>query len=655
MPSWVTTTTRAGSFSSSGWLPCGLCWSVIPTVCRMERRGPFDPRRPATTTGAGRRHAPTPGGASLPSSSVLPQPDLDSPSGRSSGGTRATYPECFGAFRPAAAACPRASTPPSRDGPRRPPPAGARPRSAAPDRFSISGQTCSRTAATIAAFSSAGRARRAVAIAAHRLASGARFKLAPSPRPAADDASRPLTASALTFRGQVLRADDVEDDVRALPSVASRSSLDEVLLAVVDEDRPRPSSRKASFSGPPAVTATRAPDRLGELDRHGADTAAPPWTRSARRAARWRDHEDVRPDRAGRPRAAPRRRPGPGRPAPAAAARPVRRPSRRTPAGQQRADLVADGPAATPRRAATIRPEHSSPGYGDTGRRVVEALPLQQVGAVHGRGDDLDQDLALAGLGIGHVGPDKCLGPPGSGIVIAFTSRAYGGRRRAPRGCRRRVLDSASSTGTVVCRTASSERAAIVGPGGCGSVPLQGHSPYAASSGFACPSGVGGDRRVDRRLGLQGGRRQPSRRGGGGEGHVAREDDDQLRVDQQPARRPPRRPGRRPRGVLTGPPHGARVFGLLGTDHDYGPVGGQRVEEAVEDRRRRPRTAAVLSEPSGPIRREPPPQSTRWVATGTGGTGDGTDDGTGDGTGDDTGQSASATQAVPTRRKPTDS
>ena len=125
----------------------------------------------------------------------------------------------------------------------------------------ISGQTCSRTAATIVAFSAAGRARSVVAMTAPRLAQQ-RPRCRARPRAAlhADDDEPAARGQGSDVAGQVLRPHDVEDDVGAVPVGRRHDALDEVLLAVVRSSTSAPSSRHASsFAADPAVTMTRAP------------------------------------------------------------------------------------------------------------------------------------------------------------------------------------------------------------------------------------------------------------------------------------------------------------------------------------------------------------------------------------------------------------
>ena len=67
-------------------------------------------------------------------------------------------------------------------------------------------------------------------------------------------------------------------------------------------------------------------------------------------------------------------------------------------------------------RAAALQPDD----VRRPGRRRVEALPLQDVGAVDRRGRDVDQHLARAGLGSGTSATVRTSGPPGS---VAMTAR----------------------------------------------------------------------------------------------------------------------------------------------------------------------------------------------------------------------------------------
>ena len=99
------------------------------------------------------------------------------------------------------------------------------------------------------------------------------------------------------------------------------------------------------------------------------------------------------------------------RPAPAAAARRAPRPARRT--RRRRA-------ARTPRRPPPSRPRRGRGGDpagalqprvgGRAGRRRVEALALQDVGAVDRARGHLDDDLVLARLGLGDLRPQERLG-----------------------------------------------------------------------------------------------------------------------------------------------------------------------------------------------------------------------------------------------------
>jgi hypothetical protein len=92
------------------------------------------------------------------------------------------------------------------------------------------------------------------------------------------------------------------------------------------------------------------------------------------------------------------------------------------------ADLVADHPSGDP-----SSERGNATGALQTGvrrgtrRRVVEALPLQDIGAVHSRSDDLNQDLALGYCRVGDFSQLKDLGsgPPGAAMVIARIVRRY--------------------------------------------------------------------------------------------------------------------------------------------------------------------------------------------------------------------------------------
>lgn len=210
---------------------------------------------------------------------------------------------------------------------------------------------------------------------------------------------------------QILRADDVEDDVRPRPVRRLAQLLHEVLLAVVDQNvraqfrAPRQLLRPTRRDGHPR------PHRLGQLNRHRADPARA--TVDQQRLARPQvgDHEHVRPHRRGHLRQ--RRRRDQVHPFGHRQQLPGRHGGllRVTTAREQRAHLVAQGPSRDTGPQGRDAPRAFEPGIrGRTGRRIVEALPLQQIGAVDGARDDVDEDLSLAGHGIGHLGPDKRLG-----------------------------------------------------------------------------------------------------------------------------------------------------------------------------------------------------------------------------------------------------
>ncbi|CAM5732749.1 hypothetical protein SBADM41S_00574 [Streptomyces badius] len=136
-----------------------------------------------------------------------------------------------------------------------------------------------------------------------------------------------------------------------------------------------------------------------------------------------------------------------------------------TAARQQGAHLVADRPPGHPgtERDDTARALQSGVG-GRAGRRIVEALPPEHVGTVHSAGDDLDEDLAVAGYGIGHLGPHERLGAAGFGN----RDRMHG-REATPAALAR--ADASS------IRVAGAEASGSSGPGRTGARPDDGDDP----------------------------------------------------------------------------------------------------------------------------------------------------------------------------------
>ena len=101
-------------------------------------------------------------------------------------------------------------------------------------------------------------------------------------------------------------------------------------------------------------------------------------------------------------------------------------------AAEQRAHLVADGPAghAVAERGDPARALQPRVRRGARRRRVV-ALPLQEVGPVDRAGGDLDEHLAGAGLRVRHLGPLQHLGTAGLADRDRVHGPSLGGRRTA--------------------------------------------------------------------------------------------------------------------------------------------------------------------------------------------------------------------------------
>ena len=162
----------------------------------------------------------------------------------------------------------------------------------------ISGQTCSRTAATIVAFSAAGRARSVVAMTAARLASRAAMSSSPRVPPCMPMmTSRPLVARAATLRDRYFAPTMSRMTSAPCPSVAA-DALDEVLLAVVHEHLGAELAARLELRRRPGGHDDVRPDLPGELDRHRADAARPAVHQQRLAGLEVRHEEDVRPDRA---------------------------------------------------------------------------------------------------------------------------------------------------------------------------------------------------------------------------------------------------------------------------------------------------------------------------------------------------------------------
>ncbi len=237
-------------------------------------------------------------------------------------------------------------------------------------------------------------------------------ELALDPALHADDREPAVDGEGLDVAVEVLGAHVVEDDVGPGAVRGLLHLGHEVLFPVVDQDVRTQLGTPVELLGAARRDGDLGADGLGELDRHGADAAGTAVHQQGLAGAEVGDHEDVRPDRADhlgqggglrQAHALGHRQQLTGRHdglLGVAAAR------------EQRAHLVADGPAADTGTEFGDTAGALQPGVGGgAGRRVVEALSLQDVGAVDGPGHHLDQHLALAGRGVGDLVPHQCLGP----------------------------------------------------------------------------------------------------------------------------------------------------------------------------------------------------------------------------------------------------
>ena len=186
-----------------------------------------------------------------------------------------------------------------------------------------------------------------------------------------------------------------------------------------------PSSRQtSSLAAVPAVVNTRAPARAASWMAIVPMPLEPPCTRKASPAPQPGQQEDVRPDGAGdlgqRRGGGQLDAGGPGQQLPRRDGDPLGVAA----AGEQRAHLVADRPAGHALAdladdAAALQAEDVAGAL----RRRVEALPLQEVGAVHRRRRDVDDHLARAAHRVGHLAPAEHLGTAGLATVTARMAR----------------------------------------------------------------------------------------------------------------------------------------------------------------------------------------------------------------------------------------
>src|SRR6478609_83903 len=456
MPSWVTTTTRAGSFSSSGWLPCGLCWSVIPTVCRMRAAGAFRPPPPSDHHRG--RAAPTaPHGRPLTSSSVLPEPTgIVRPDGL--GWNLYDIPECFGAVQTRNRSLPtwvEASI--SRCAPAASP-------SGLDERPDVLPDGCDDHRLLRRRPRPEGGRDQGAALGEHR----PEVDLGGAPTLQPDDDQPAVDRQQPDVAGEVLRPDGVEDDVRAVPVGGLADDRLEVLGAVVDEDRRPELATHLELLGGSGRHRHPRPDLAAQLDGHRPDPRASAVDEQDLAGLDVRRHEDVRPDGAGdlrQGRGVLEADPGWDR---EQLARRHGDLLRIPTAGEQGADLVPDGPAVD-----AVAELRDTAAHLETrvcrraGRRVVVPLSLHDVRPVHPGGDHLDDHLTGPGHRVGHVVEDEGLGSTGlrerdrlhvASLWRAAASASGVSTSRA----------SASSTATVVCARASSERAGA-SAGGSGS------------------------------------------------------------------------------------------------------------------------------------------------------------------------------------------
>ena len=211
-----------------------------------------------------------------------------------------------------------------------------------------------------------------------------------------------------------------------------------------------------------------------------------------------------------------------------------------------------------------------------------------------------------AGSGLATSARTRASASPGCGIVMAFMARAYGGRSRGPRGCRRRG-SPARGRGP---RPAAARRAgASAGPpaGRAGSTALRAAVRYAASSGWTCPCWS-----MPTIASVPGGasRRWPASRAAAGAAYGMSPPSSTVTsvrtapsAAATPATGPP--PGGSSRSHATGSRRLGRSGPTQTTDHSLGRFVSRASRTLVP-----PRSAAVLSPPN---RRPSPPHSTTAV------------------------------------------
>ena len=219
---------------------------------------------------------------------------------------------------------------------------------------------------------------------------------------------------------EVFGSDDVEDDIGAGRPVRVGADLvdagDEVLLAVVDDGVGAEFAAELGLLRGADGDDDLHPEEVRDLDRGGADSRSAAVDEQPFADADATAADDVRVDGCehlgqgsggGEVEGVGHREEltgGRGDLLGVAAA------------GEQRGDAIADAPVLHVGAELDDRARDLEAGdLRRTRRRVVEALPLQEVGAIHSGGVDSDEDLVRPDLRGGDVGELQCLGISGGG------------------------------------------------------------------------------------------------------------------------------------------------------------------------------------------------------------------------------------------------
>lgn len=267
------------------------------------------------------------------------------------------------------------------------------------------GQTCSRTAATMAAFSASGRAQGRAADRRTLPHQGTEVELGGAAAARGNDGDVPVGCEGLQVPPQVGRPDDVEHHVDPDAVRERQDAFDEVLGAVVDDQVGTEVPRRLDLAVAAARRDHRRAQRLRPQHGVGAHAAGAAVHEQGLAGAESGEHADVRVHGArGLGQAGGLDQVdgvGDGQ----HLGRGCHDERRVAAAGQQRAHMVADGHRG---HAVTECPD----GAGDlepqdlrgAGRRRVVPRALLQVGVVHPGGGDLDEHLARGGHRVGQVG-----------------------------------------------------------------------------------------------------------------------------------------------------------------------------------------------------------------------------------------------------------